>query len=162
MAVVLDDVLCSLQFAGMKMDIGTTLLIGWALFCLFIILLGVFIYNRHLRPRKLQQSASTTSAKQGSTISASEFSQSDAAGTRSGFGGNISNSSHGRSTPFTRSGKIIQAAIVTGIDKDAVDWVNKMLDWIYNDTSVSCTMMDMWVKDLNRVISTSNTEVGYA
>ena len=157
MAVKLDEYLCNLQFGGM--ELGTTLLIGWTVFALFIVLLGVFIYNRHLKPRKVQPGTATAN-ENGSKANLLNDDAAGLQGTSYG-GGKFPFSSSGKSTPFPRSGKPILTATVSGIDKDAVPWVNQIISWVYNDPAVSHSIVELWMKNINKITSSSTTEVSY-
>ncbi|GAB6027455.1 hypothetical protein CHUAL_001715 [Chamberlinius hualienensis] len=173
MAAAIDDLICSFELTGVSMDFGTTLLFGWVLFGVFLLLLCVFIYNRHLKPRKSagvneKASSDNATASPASTEKSAATSSPVSSGgrnIRSGLGNDarkgvpVNNISPAKSG-FTYKPIAFKTPTINGIDKDSVDWVGRILSWMFRDPIVSVDTVDYWLKSLNHLNRSAVAEHG--
>ncbi|CAL4097005.1 unnamed protein product, partial [Meganyctiphanes norvegica] len=145
-----------------KMDTLNTLLIGWIIFSLFVIFLGTFFYETIIKGPLFK--TAVTEENVAKSVG------SDVGGAISDSGGSVSK---GAPTIINEPSAAIPtivpqevpesvaAPVAAGADPDAVVWVNKVLNTLYDAVKPQSSIFirDVWATGLNDYTVTSALDV---
>ncbi|CAH1976772.1 unnamed protein product [Acanthoscelides obtectus] len=187
LAEVVEDLICTFDGpADHTMDTLAMFVFAWILLALALLCLGRFVYDRVQASRSSSASKAKlieTPAKTTDAVSAisSAALAAGAPGVRkiaaTGAPPVSSSSSKGGYVPPTpptrkrlvrqspapeagRKSKYTPAPRCTGPDPEVVQWVNEVVQWLYNDFVIANELLSIWIASLNEYTKKSVTEQG--
>uniref|UniRef100_T1IKQ3 Uncharacterized protein n=1 Tax=Strigamia maritima TaxID=126957 RepID=T1IKQ3_STRMM len=171
-----DELECNFDTGQSTMEITTVLLVGWAIFCVLLVALGRYVNRRFLQPPATQNATTETPVNATDAAVAAKIKTTDALQAKTKT---KSTKKKPVLPPGVTKGEIFPAPLpspgggagavalrdatapfATGSDKDAVNWVNDLLQWLYTDPTPTPYLQSTWIKTLNTITGKMEPESG--